>query len=64
MCTEGVESLLQLAQSGSTTTRLRSKRVLSICDFGAKGDGITNDTKVIFLGKVFNSDVQLYILSV
>ncbi|XP_062089824.1 probable polygalacturonase At1g80170 isoform X2 [Humulus lupulus] len=38
--TEGFESLL-----GSATTRLRPKRVLSLCDFGAKGDGIHNDTK-------------------
>ncbi|XP_030488438.2 probable polygalacturonase At1g80170 isoform X2 [Cannabis sativa] len=45
-CTEGFDSLLQLPQYGSPTTPLRSKRVLSLCDFGAKGDGIHNDTKI------------------
>ncbi|KAF4387775.1 hypothetical protein G4B88_004102 [Cannabis sativa] len=46
-CTEGFDSLLQLPQYGSPTTPLRSKRVLSLCDFGAKGDGIHNDTKAL-----------------
>ncbi|XP_048333996.1 probable polygalacturonase At1g80170 isoform X1 [Ziziphus jujuba] len=44
-CTHGFESLLQLPQSGSTRTRPRFKRVFFLADFGAKGDGIANDTK-------------------
>lgn len=43
--TEKFDSLLQLQHSGSLTTRLRSKRVLIVSDFGAKGDGITDDSK-------------------
>ncbi|XP_062008243.1 probable polygalacturonase At1g80170 [Rosa rugosa] len=42
---EKFDSLLRLPQSGSTRTRLRSKRVLFVGDFGAKGDGITDDSK-------------------
>ncbi|KAL6134360.1 hypothetical protein ACLB2K_066592 [Fragaria x ananassa] len=42
---EKFDSLLQLPHSGSTRTRLRSKRVLFLGDFGAKGDGITDDSK-------------------
>lgn len=44
--TEKFDSLLQLPQSGSPRTRLRSKRVLFVSDLGAKGDGITDDSKV------------------
>lgn len=44
--TQKFDSLLQLPQSGSPRTRLRSKRVLFVSDFGAKGDGITDDSKV------------------
>ncbi|PON90136.1 Glycoside hydrolase [Trema orientale] len=44
-CIQGFESLLQLPQSGFPSARLRSKRVFSISDFGAKGDGINDDTK-------------------
>ncbi|KAL6137727.1 hypothetical protein ACLB2K_063016 [Fragaria x ananassa] len=42
---EKFDSLLQLPHSGSTRTRLRSKRALFLGDFGAKGDGITDDSK-------------------
>ncbi|XP_050380201.1 probable polygalacturonase At1g80170 [Argentina anserina] len=42
---EKFDSLLQLPRSGSTRTRLRSKRVLFVGDFGARGDGITDDSK-------------------
>ncbi|KAL6144801.1 hypothetical protein ACLB2K_055491 [Fragaria x ananassa] len=42
---EKFDSLLQLPHSGSTRTRLRSKRVLFLGAFGAKGDGITDDSK-------------------
>ncbi|KAF5741726.1 polygalacturonase [Tripterygium wilfordii] len=41
---EGFDSLLQLPQSGLPITRIRSKRVLHLGDFGGKGDGIHNDT--------------------
>ncbi|XVF24818.1 hypothetical protein REPUB_Repub13aG0160400 [Reevesia pubescens] len=39
------ESLLQLPRSGSSRIRPRAKRVLSVGDFGAKGDGHHDDTK-------------------
>ncbi|KAL4313117.1 hypothetical protein GQ457_01G047780 [Hibiscus cannabinus] len=40
------DSLLQLPQSGSPPgTRPRAKKVLSLGDFGAKGDGFHDDTK-------------------
>ncbi|PRQ50723.1 putative polygalacturonase [Rosa chinensis] len=42
---EKFDSLLRLPQSGSTRTRHRSKRVLFVGDFGAKGDGITDDSQ-------------------
>lgn len=42
---EDFDSFLQLPQSGSTRTRPKSKRVLFVGDFGAKGDGITDDSK-------------------
>nr|BAJ53238.1 JHL06P13.19 [Jatropha curcas] len=44
--TEGFDSLLQLPQSELlANTRPRSKRVFFVGDFGAKGDGFSNDTK-------------------
>ncbi|KAJ4828436.1 hypothetical protein Tsubulata_049363 [Turnera subulata] len=45
VCTHGFDSLLQLPQSGSARTRPRSSRVLHVGDFGAKGDGVANDTQ-------------------
>ncbi|XP_041017298.1 probable polygalacturonase At1g80170 isoform X1 [Juglans microcarpa x Juglans regia] len=42
---EGFDSLLQLPQSGSTRIRPISKRVLFLSHFGAKGDGLHDDTK-------------------
>ncbi|OMP00109.1 Glycoside hydrolase, family 28 [Corchorus olitorius] len=42
---QGFESLLQLPRSGSPRTNTRAKRVLSVGDFGAKGDGHHDDTK-------------------
>ncbi|KAM5578823.1 putative polygalacturonase [Rosa sericea] len=42
---EKFDSLLRLPHSGSARTRHRSKRVLFVGDFGAKGDGITDDSK-------------------
>ncbi|KAK4413921.1 putative polygalacturonase [Sesamum alatum] len=45
----GFEPLIQLPSSGlSTNTSSRSRTVLfNIDDFGAKGDGITDDTKIL-----------------
>lgn len=43
---EGFDSVIRLPHSGSTRTRTRSKWVLSVTDFGAKGDGFHNDTDV------------------
>ncbi|XWS20409.1 hypothetical protein CRYUN_Cryun31cG0098600 [Craigia yunnanensis] len=40
-----IDSLLQLPRSGSPRTRPRAKRILSVGDFGAKGDGHHDDTK-------------------
>ncbi|KAE7997354.1 hypothetical protein FH972_001996 [Carpinus fangiana] len=40
-CVHGFDSLLQLPQSGSP----RSKRVLFLGDFGARGDGLHDDTE-------------------
>ncbi|KAK7325225.1 hypothetical protein VNO77_29384 [Canavalia gladiata] len=42
---EGFDSVIQLPRSGLTRTRTRSKRVLSVGDYGAKGDGLHNDTE-------------------
>ncbi|XP_031263433.1 probable polygalacturonase At1g80170 [Pistacia vera] len=42
---EGFDSLLELPRSGLNRTRLRSKRVLFVADFGAKGDGLHDDTE-------------------
>nr|QDK56826.1 polygalacturonase [Mangifera indica] len=44
-CTEGFDSLLELPRSGSNRTRPRSKRVLFVGDFGARGDGLYDDTE-------------------
>ncbi|KAK9281993.1 hypothetical protein L1049_004904 [Liquidambar formosana] len=43
--TEGFDPLIQLPRSGSIRTQLRSKRVLHVGNFGAKGDGFTDDSK-------------------
>ncbi|KAL9463231.1 hypothetical protein AB3S75_001103 [Citrus x aurantiifolia] len=43
--TEGFDSLLELPHSGSNRTRSKSKRVIFIGDFGAKGDGFNDDTE-------------------
>ncbi|KAI4355725.1 hypothetical protein L6164_004472 [Bauhinia variegata] len=45
-CTQGFEfnPLIQLPRSGLAGTRPRSKRILFVGDFGAKGDGLHNDT--------------------
>ncbi|KAG5537584.1 hypothetical protein RHGRI_024887 [Rhododendron griersonianum] len=42
---EGFDSLLRLPHSGASRTRPRSKRVFYVNDFGAKGDGVNDDTK-------------------
>ncbi|XVF86488.1 hypothetical protein PTKIN_Ptkin18bG0044600 [Pterospermum kingtungense] len=41
------DSLLQFPRSGSPRTRPRAKRVLSVTDFGAKGDGHHDDTEAL-----------------
>ncbi|GKV28167.1 hypothetical protein SLEP1_g37252 [Rubroshorea leprosula] len=43
--TEGFESFLQLPNNGSWRTRSRYKRVLFVGDFGARGDGLSDDTE-------------------
>ncbi|KAJ7962880.1 Pectin lyase-like superfamily protein [Quillaja saponaria] len=43
--TEGFDSVIQLPHSGSAGTRPRSKRVFYIDDFGAKGNGLHDDTE-------------------
>lgn len=47
--TEGFDSLLELPHSGSNRTRSKSKRVIFVGDFGAKGDGFNDDTEVTYL---------------
>ncbi|CAJ2661351.1 probable polygalacturonase At1g80170 isoform X1 [Trifolium pratense] len=42
---QGFDSIIRLPYSGSTRTRPKTKQVLSITDFGAKGDGFHNDTQ-------------------
>ncbi|KAH7865946.1 hypothetical protein Vadar_013439 [Vaccinium darrowii] len=42
---EGFDSLLRLPQSGASRNRPRSKKVFYVDDFGAKGDGVNDDTK-------------------
>ncbi|KAI8544344.1 hypothetical protein RHMOL_Rhmol08G0289300 [Rhododendron molle] len=42
---EGFDSLLRLPHSGASRSRPRSKRVFCVNDFGAKGDGVNDDTK-------------------
>ncbi|GAY63116.1 hypothetical protein CUMW_223050 [Citrus unshiu] len=44
--TEGFDSLLELPHSGSNRTRSKSKRVIFVGDFGAKGDGFKDDTEI------------------
>ncbi|KAH9714982.1 putative polygalacturonase [Citrus sinensis] len=44
--TEGFDSLLELPHSGSNRTRSKSKRVIFVGDFGAKGDGFNDDTEI------------------
>lgn len=45
VCVQGFDSLLQLPQSAPARIRPSSKRVLVVGDFGAKGDGLSNDTQ-------------------
>ncbi|XP_031272553.1 probable polygalacturonase At1g80170 [Pistacia vera] len=45
VCAEGFDSLLELPRSGLNRTRPRSKRVLFVGDFGAKGDGLHDDSE-------------------
>ncbi|KAJ6427322.1 hypothetical protein OIU84_022837 [Salix udensis] len=45
VCVHGFDSLLQLPQSEPARIRPSSKRVLFVGDFGAKGDGRSNDTQ-------------------
>lgn len=44
---QGFDSVIRLPHSGLTRTRSRSKRVLSVGDYGAIGDGLHNDTEVL-----------------
>lgn len=44
--THGFDSLLQLPQSGSDRAGSKSIRVLRVDDFGAIGDGFSDDTEV------------------
>ncbi|KAJ4718362.1 Pectin lyase-like superfamily protein [Melia azedarach] len=44
-CTEGFDSQLELPHSGSNRTRPTSKRIIFVGDFGAKGDGVNDDTQ-------------------
>ncbi|KAK3219457.1 hypothetical protein Dsin_013427 [Dipteronia sinensis] len=46
-CTEGFDSLLELPHSGSNRTRPRSNRVFFVGHFGAKGNGVDDDTQVL-----------------
>lgn len=46
---QGFDPVIRLPRSGSTRTRSKSRRVLSIIDFGAKGDGFHNETQVLSL---------------
>lgn len=49
MCIHGFDSLLHLPLSAGT--RPISKRILSVQQFGATGDGVSNDTQVIILSR-------------
>ncbi|CAL0332360.1 unnamed protein product [Lupinus luteus] len=42
---EEFDHVIQFPQSGSNSNQTRSKRVFSVVDYGAKGDGHHNDTK-------------------
>lgn len=44
--TEAFDSLLQLPRNGTSRIQPRSRRVLSVGDFGARGDGVTDDTEI------------------
>lgn len=44
---EGFDSVIQHPRSRWRRTRTRSKWVLYVGDYGAKGDGLHNDTEVI-----------------
>ena len=44
---EGFEPLLQLPHSRAAGPRLETGKILYVNDFGAKGDGIQDDTDVI-----------------
>ncbi|XP_008461095.1 probable polygalacturonase At1g80170 isoform X1 [Cucumis melo] len=46
-CSAEFDSLLQLPLSRLNTTRPRSKGIFYLGDFGAKGDGISNDTQAL-----------------
>ncbi|KAA8540476.1 hypothetical protein F0562_024605 [Nyssa sinensis] len=42
---QGFDSLIQLPQSSASRDRPRSKRVILLSDYGAKGDGLSDATK-------------------
>ena len=43
---QGFDPLLQLPKYRNSINTITSKRFLSVNDYGAKGDGLTDDTKV------------------
>lgn len=59
--TQAFDSVIQLPHSGSDNTRFCPKRVLSLAHFGAKGDGIHNDTKVINRSIISSFSITLFL---